>query len=145
MTADQLFAAASTLAMAGWLVLAVAPLRRGIAVVVARWVVAFLCATYAVLLVRALGGSGGGGNAFAQMGTLGGVVTLFKSPEAILVGWIHYLAFDLFTGAWITDDAPRARVPHWLVLPCLFLTLMAGPVGLLTYLLIRSVRQPRGV
>ena len=138
-SADVLFQLATYLALMGWLVLAAAPLRREVAVSVARWAVALLCGTYAALLVRALGAGGTG--AFAQMGTLDGVVALFKSREALLVGWIHYLAFDLFTGAWIVADAPRARVPHVLVLPCLFLTLMAGPVGLLLYLAVRAVRQ----
>lgn len=142
MSADALFQLATFAALFGWLVLAVAPLRRAVAVAVARWAAAVLCGTYAVLLFRALG-SGGGVGAFAQMGTLDGVVALFKVREAILVGWIHYLAFDLFVGSWIVADAPARRVPHWLVLPCLLLTLMAGPVGLLTYLLLRSVRQPR--
>lgn len=144
MTADTIFQLATFLAMMGWLCLALAPLRRDVAVAVARWAVALLAGTYAALLFHALGqGSGGGMNVFAQMGTLSGVVALFKSPDAILVGWIHYLAFDLFTGAWIAADAPGARVPHWVVLPCLFLTLMAGPVGLLAYLIARAVQQPR--
>jgi len=140
-SADMVFKLATYLALMGWLVLAAAPLRRDVAVSVARWAVAILCGAYAAMLVRALGG--GGGTAFAQMGTLDGVVALMKSREALLIGWVHYLAFDLFTGAWIVGDAPRSNVPHWLVLPCLFLTLMAGPVGLLVYLLIRSIRQPR--
>ena len=143
MTADTIFRLATFLAMMGWLVLALAPLRRGVAVAVARWAVALLAGTYAALLFRALGS--GGGNAFAQMGTLDGVVALFKSRDALLVGWIHYLAFDLFIGAWQVDDAPAHDVPHWLVLPCLFLTLMAGPVGLLLYLILRAVRQKEGV
>ena len=56
---------------------------------------------------------------------------------------MHYLAFDLFTGAWEAADAPAARIPHWLLLPCLALTLLAGPVGLLLYLCLKAARRTR--
>jgi len=51
--------------------------------------------------------------------------------ELLLAGWVHYLAFDLFIGSWEVEDAAANGIPHWLLLPCLFLTLMVGPVGLL--------------
>ena len=56
---------------------------------------------------------------------------LFTSPHAVLAGWIHYLAFDLFVGAWEVRDARRHGLSHWMVVPCLALTLMLGPFGLL--------------
>ena len=55
------------------------------------------------------------------------------------MGWIHYLAFDLFVGAWEVRDAQARGIHHLLVIPCLFLTLMAGPGGLLLYWAIRIV------
>ena len=64
----------------------------------------------------------------------------FTSPHAALAGWIHYIAFDLFVGAWEVRDARRRGIPHGWVLPALFLTLMAGPLGLLFYLLVRFAR-----
>ena len=38
---------------------------------------------------------------------LDGVVALFGVRQAIFVGWVHYLVFDLFVGAWIARDAGR--------------------------------------
>ena len=73
--------------------------------------------------------------------SLDGVMGLLRTREAFLAGWVHYLAFDLFTGAWEAETAPRARVPHAVLLICLFLTFMAGPVGLLSYLLVKATRQ----
>jgi hypothetical protein len=71
--------------------------------------------------------------------SLSGVMTLFTSPHFALVGWVHYLAFDLFIGAWEVRDARRRLISHWFVVPCLVLTLMLGPVGLLAYLGLRFV------
>jgi hypothetical protein len=61
----------------------------------------------------------------------------FTSPYATLVGWVHYLVFDLFVGAWEVRDARRREIPHLAVVPCLVVTLMLGPVGLLAYLTLR--------
>ena len=139
MPLDTLFRIASTVAMIGWVILALAPLHRSLAVLAARLLAAILCGGYAAVLIHAL--ASGHGSPGASFTSLDGVMNLLKTREAFLAGWVHYLAFDLFTGAWEAETAPAARVPHVVLLVCLFLTLMAGPVGLLVYLLIRSVRQ----
>jgi hypothetical protein len=61
----------------------------------------------------------------------------FSAPHIAVAGWIHLLVFDLFVGAWETRDAQRRGVPHLLLVPCLIVTLMIGPVGLLLYVLVR--------
>ena len=48
-------------------------------------------------------------------GSLADVATLFQKQELLLAGWIHYLAFDLFIGAWETRDAARNQIPHLVV------------------------------
>jgi hypothetical protein len=53
---------------------------------------------------------------------------------------VHYLAFDLFVGSWEVRDSRVHGIPHWFVLPCLFLTFMFGPAGWLLYLTVRVVR-----
>jgi hypothetical protein len=69
--------------------------------------------------------------------TLAGVAMLFSNPWILLAGWVHYLAFDLLIGTWEARDARERRVPHWLLIPCLFLTFMFGPVGWLLYMGVR--------
>jgi hypothetical protein len=54
-----------------------------------------------------------------------------------MAGWLHYLAFDLFIGAWEVRDAQRHGIPHLLVIPCLLLTFLLGPIGLLCYMAAR--------
>lgn len=75
----------------------------------------------------------------ANMTSLGGVMALFSHPNGIITGWTHYLAFDLFVGSWIARDGQRRGVSHLAVVPCLLLTFLFGPAGLLLYLLIRTV------
>jgi hypothetical protein len=139
MTPDRLFDVFSTIVLVGWLALILAPLRRGLAVSVARWVVVFLCGGYFAMLAAGLAGPGPPPG--ASFDSLSGVRLLLSTPEALLAGWVHYLAFDLFVGSWQVEDAPAARIPHWLLLPCLALTFVAGPIGLLLYFIIKAARR----
>ena len=138
--AEAVFKIANWLALAGWLALVLAPIRRDLLVLVARIAAAGIAALYFTLLVRGLV-AGPGLPEGAGFSTLEGVVALLSRPEAILGAWVHFLAFDLFVGSWMAQDAPKARVPHWLLIPMLGLTLMAGPVGLLLYLLVAAARR----
>lgn len=79
----------------------------------------------------------------AGFGDLESVMILFSSPYMMLAGWLHFLAFDLFIGAWQVRDAARSGVPHWMVVPCLVLTLLFGPLGLALYFGFRTVRARR--
>jgi len=74
------------------------------------------------------------GGGFAS---LEGVMKLFSDPYAVLAGWVHYLVFDLFIGAWELRDSQRLGIAHRYVVPCLLFTLMLGPIGLGLYLLLR--------
>jgi len=139
MALEKLFSLASAAALLGWLALALAPVQRRAMVFAARLIAAILCGAYAVFLVNGL--LTDGVPAGASFSSLAGVGVLLGSPQALLAGWVHYLAFDLFTGAWEAENAPTSGVPHWLLLTCLALTLLAGPVGLLLYLVIKAARQ----
>lgn len=75
--------------------------------------------------------------------TLAGVAALLGSPEGATIAWVHFLAFDLFVGRWIYLDSQERRLSPLLTAPILFFTLMLGPVGFLSYLLLRLVAAPR--
>lgn len=77
--------------------------------------------------------------------SLAGVMALFDTPTGTLVGWSHYLVFDLFVGAWISRDALRRGVNHLVVVPCLLLTFMAGPIGLMLYMVVRAATGKGGL
>jgi hypothetical protein len=87
-----------------------------------------LAAVYLIVMLTNLGAGEG------DFMSLAGVGSLFANPWILTAGWIHYLAFDLFIGAWEVRDSQRRRIRHGYVLPCLVFTFLLGPIGLLMYL-----------
>lgn len=75
----------------------------------------------------------------AAFSSLEGVMKLFSVERALVAGWAHYLVFDLFIGAWEARDAQRVGLNHFILIPCLILTLLVGPIGLLAYLIARGM------
>lgn len=131
MSLERLFSLAGAVVLPCWILLAAVPRWRWsqrLATFVAPLLITSL---YVWLLFAHPAPKGGGFQTLAQ------VMVLFSSPYAVLAGWVHYLAFDLFTGSWEARDAARLGISRWIVLPCLLLTFLFGPVGLSLYLLIR--------
>lgn len=138
---DTLFSIASTLVLPAWLALAVFPRAAWTQRIAAAVVPALLAVAYIGLLVVSTvspEGTGGGG-----FGSLDEVAALFSDRRALLAGWVHYLAFDLFVGAWEARDAGRSGVPQWALVPCLVLTFLFGPAGWLLYGVARTVWSRR--
>jgi hypothetical protein len=135
MTAEGLFSIANVVAVAGWILLAGAPRSRR-AIAVAGTLIPLLLAALYLALLAVHWGDGRGG-----FSTLHGVSELFSNDWLLLAGWVHYLAFDLFVGTWEMRDALARGISRWLVVPCLLLTFLFGPVGWLAYLLVRALRS----
>ncbi len=83
------------------------------------------------------------GAAEGDFSSIEGLRSLFENDYALLAGWVHYLVFDQWVGLWETYNAKKLGIKHGYIIPCLILTLMLGPVGLLTYLLLRSILLKR--
>ncbi len=139
MTAEQLFSILNVVTMAAWLPLVFLPRVRWATTVVPVVMPLLLAIIYVALVAATLPWSEGGFSSLAS------VRTLFDNPWALLAGWTHYLAFDLFIGGWEVRDAHRRGIPHLLVVPVLVLTFLLGPGGLLLYLAIRSFAPDKGV
>lgn len=137
LTPDHLFSWVNAAALLGWALLVLAPRWRG-----TRWLVLGgalplgLAAAYGLLIGAHYLGAHGQQGGFASLAQ---VAALFQDPWALLAGWVHYLCFDLFTGAWEVRDAQRCNLPHWLLVPCLLLTFLFGPLGLLLYFGVRRL------
>lgn len=138
-TPDLIFSLANGTALLAWLALAASPPS-------ARWTPTVWRLTgrvlplifslvYVPLIVANLGGEGG-------FGSITEVQKLFAVPGALVAGWVHYLAFDLFVGTWIAQRAAALKIPHALVLPLLILTFMFGPAGFLAFVLMRAGLRP---
>jgi hypothetical protein len=134
MSAEALFRVVSTAIVPGWLLLILAPRARITERVVWSGLYSLLfAAAYLALIVLFFPGAQGG------FGSLAEVEALFRNPYLLLAGWIHYLAFDLFVGAWEARDAAERRVPHILMIPCLLLTFFFGPIGFIVYFGVRAL------
>ncbi len=131
---EQLFSICGGLAMLGWLLLIVLPRHRIAHLVAAVGIPLVIALVYVFLIAQHFGSAEGG------FGSLADVSRLFSNQGLLLAGWVHYLAFDLFIGAWEVRDSQRHRVAHALVVPCLILTFFLGPIGLLAYLVLRTWR-----
>lgn len=140
---DLLFALTNIVAVAGWLVLALLPRREPILKAVLWGGVALLCAAYSTMFVGLMGGlidpaRDAAGPAAPFEYSVDGLKTAFAAKGVIVLGWTHYLAFDLFVGLWVARDADERGVGRLAQLPFLFATFMAGPVGLLAWLCLRK-------
>jgi hypothetical protein len=128
---ETVYSACSALALIGWVALACAPLARERLIGIARIVALFLCAIYIVQMLTITEMTGGG------FSTLAGVTALFSKAGNVMMGWTHYLAFDLFIASWAVEDAPKRGIPHGVMIPVLILSCLMGPIGLLTYFIVR--------
>ena len=133
---EALFSIAGLVAMIGWLCLLVSPLMPRWADWIAGMVLPIMLSLgYVVLLVIPSSGGAGG------FGTLSDVMELFSYEQAALAGWVHFLAFDLFVGAWICRTARTESISFWLIAPCLPVVFLFGPAGLIAFQAIRTVRN----
>ena len=137
-----LFSLTNAMALAAWVVLAFLP-RKPLALSAVLYLgVALLCLIYAVCFALFVSGSVAPGAlpraGQPGFGSIAAVRALFMSDGGVVIGWTHYLAFDLFTGLWIARDADAKGFGRVVQVPFLAATFIAGPVGLLSWLLVRE-------
>jgi hypothetical protein len=127
MSAELVFATVNLVAVAGWLLLIIAPRTRWATLTAGTIIPLVLATVYVVVLAINWSGSRGG------FSSLHDVAELFSNPWLLLAGWVHYLAFDLVVGSWEVRNSLEHGVPRLLVVPCLLLTFLFGPAGFLAY------------
>jgi Domain of unknown function (DUF4281) len=138
MTPETMFQIANPIALLGWAALLAAPFAPRVFDAIASFVIPMLMAlAYSALMLAYWSGSTGG------YGSLPDVMALFTDPHVALAGWVHYLAFDLFVGAWAVRTARAESIPHLLVLPHLALIFLFGPAGFLTFHAMRTAFRLR--
>lgn len=132
MSPDQIFQACNSIAMLNWILLIVLPNWKWTSRITVGVTVTLFALIYVFFVFQSI--------SFGELqsfGSLEGVLQLFSKKEAVLVGWVHYLAFDLMVGRFIVNDAAKNQINRFLIIPCLLFTFMLGPTGLLLYLLLR--------
>lgn len=97
------------------------------------WIVAPIALCYALLVTPQLPAL------VAELSALSldSLAEALGTPAGTTTVWAHMLALDLFAGRWIFLDGRQRQINVWLSGALLFATLMAGPLGLLLYLIVR--------
>lgn len=139
---EQIFGIANLVAMIAWAVLILAPRRDIVMCALFFGPVLLLALGYATGLALVMTGvvpTDGG----ADFSTIEGVRAIFASDAGVTIGWVHYLAFDLFVGLWIARNADAHGLNtlkgRLIQAPILFFTFAAGPFGLALYIALRMI------
>ena len=133
---ESLFSYSGLIAMIGWVILIFGPRRWPLLSILPAYVFpAVLSLGYVILILRHFGPAEGGYN------TLADVAKLLSNDHILLAGWVHYLAFDLFIGAWISRQSDDAGISRVVQAPILASTFMFGPLGLLLFLMLWKARK----
>jgi len=130
-----LFTFVHVVALAGWALLFLAPRGPKVAAYVLYLCVGTLCLAYTVMFAVQLDAIIAG-----DFLSIAGIRAMFQGDGGVVLGWTHYLAFDLFIGQWIAKDADHKGFSRVAQVPILLLTLFAGPIGLLIWLFLRERR-----
>lgn len=135
-----IFNAVNLLALLAWGALILLPRWPAVLSGVLYLGVGLLCLVYAVCMIGLVSGfipntEATGGVDFTS---IEGVKAIFATRAGVTVGWTHYLAFDLFVGLWIARDADAKAISRFIQAPILLATFMAGPLGLLIWLVARE-------
>jgi len=146
---QTLFTLTNVVALLAWATLVLAPRKPAPLSLVLYLGVGLLSLAYAVMFAALFGGLA---DPVREAGvpppnltnySVEGLKPFFRSDGGLVVGWTHYLALDLFTGLWIARDADAKGFSRLSQAPVLLLTFLAGPLGLLLWLIIRE-RRARG-
>ena len=62
---------------------------------------------------------------------------LFEDNSFLIAFWLHFLAINLFCGAWIVKDSQKFIISKIIVFFPLIITYFIGPIGLFIYWFIR--------
>ena len=137
MTPTEVFSIASMITVPMWILMIFLSKWK-----VTRFLIDFkviplaLAFIYAIYIFQAIQIGG-----MMDFGSLKSVMALFTEENAVLAGWVHYLAFDLLIGMWMLDQNKELRINQLIMAPCLFLTFMLGPIGFLLFMIIKTIKQ----
>ncbi len=137
MSTAAIFSLSNLMVMPMWILMIVAPNWKATRFLI-DWkiipiLLAFVYAFYIFISIQ----SGGG----MDFGSLQSVMALFTQEDAVLAGWVHYLAFDLLVGMWMLDQNRILKIHPILMAPCLVCTFMLGPIGFLLFIIIKTIKK----
>lgn len=126
------------IAAAGWIALLIAPLRHRFC-----WVLARSCAVALAVGWIGLALSLGAQHLMLPFGPAAAAAALGDDPAARQLAALQMQAFSLFLGSWQVEDSKRHGIAHGWLVPCLILTALTGPLGLVAHIALRDVHKLR--
>jgi len=139
MNPEEVFSIVNLIAMPMWILMIFLPKWKITMYLVDYKVIPIILSLiYAVYIFISLREGGG-----MDFGSLASVMELFTAEDAVLAGWVHYLAFDLLVGMWILDKSKKMEIHHLLIIPCLLGAFMLGPIGFLLFIIISTIKKIR--
>jgi Domain of unknown function (DUF4281) len=138
MNATSIFSFGNSFVLLGWILLVFLPDWRYTQALVLNGVVLFFAILYSYLIGKDIGSFDP--NSFS---TLANVKVLFQNDDAVAAGWLHYLAFDLFVGAYIVRESKKLEISRWIYTPILPFTFMFGPVGYLLFVISKTFKTKK--
>lgn len=137
MTPTDVFSIANLMVMPMWLLMLFLPKWKATRFLIDFKVIPLaLAVIYAIYILLAIRMGG-----MMDFSSLESVMTLFTEENAVVAGWVHYLAFDLLIGMWMLNQNKELGISQFIMAPCLLLTFMLGPVGFLLFMLVKTIKQ----
>nr|WP_298789749.1 ABA4-like family protein [uncultured Allomuricauda sp.] len=139
MKTAEIFSIANSMAMPMWLLMIILPKWKVTRFLIDYKVIPLLLSlVYAFYMIYHIQTGAG-----LDFGSLSSVMALFTLENAVMAGWVHYLAFDLLLGMWMLNENQKLGIHQLLMAPCLFATFMLGPVGFLLFMIIRTLKTSK--
>jgi hypothetical protein len=135
MDAASIFSLGNTCILIGWILLIFLPNWKYTQASILNGLIVLFAVVYTYLILKDFGDFRAD-----SFSSLANVKALFQNDNAVAAGWFHYLAFDLFVGAYIVRKSISlgiSRVFYTLALP---FTFMFGPMGYLMFFIIKSLK-----
>jgi hypothetical protein len=136
MNASTIFSFCNTFVLLGWILLIFLPKWKYTQILILNGIVVLFAVLYAYLFSKDI--TSFDPNSFS---TLENVKALFQNDNAVAAGWIHYLAFDLFVGAYVVKESQKLEISRWVYTVILPFTFMFGPVGYLLFFITKTVKS----
>jgi hypothetical protein len=135
MDAASIFSMGNSCILIGWILLIFLPNWKYTQASILNGLIVLYSVVYAYLILKDIGDFRAD-----SFSTLANVKALFQNDNAVAAGWFHYLAFDLFVGAYIVRKSISLGISRWLYTLALPFTFMFGPMGYLIFFIIKSLK-----
>lgn len=135
MDAAKIFQIGNSFIILGWILLVFVPKWKHTQSIVLNGIIVLYSLVYSYLILKDIGDFNP-----ESFNSLANVKALFQNDNAVAAGWFHYLAFDLFVGAYIVRKSISLGISRILYTLALPFTFMFGPMGYLIFIIIKSLK-----